>query len=311
MLNKKRKNKSNAVVSELAVPDLLLPGVIVPERVIPEVTVQIAQTDNSFDITGRSAAVTGIEYACSSHIGTRENQQDYIDAGASVSGVVFGIVCDGMGGLSGGEVASSTAAQALAEALIKMDPNCDVPAFLTAQAHYVNKLVYDLPFESEGGIGAGTTIVAAVIVDKNLYWLSIGDSRIYIIRKNEIEIVTRDHSYSMELEGRVRDGRITAEDAASDPMRDALISYLGIDDLKIIDCNRNAFILKPGDIILLCSDGLYRSLCEADIMDVIQRHGDDIEECARVLPLYAYDKSAGSQDNTSVVLMRYQDGKPV
>jgi len=112
----------------------------------------------------------------------------------------------------------------------------------------------------------------------------------------------------MELEKQVQNGMITAEEAANDPMREALISYLGIDRLTLIDSNRNPFSLEPGDTILLCSDGLYRSLSEADITEVLERHNEDIIEAARVLPLYAFDKSNGGQDNTSVILFRYQHG---
>jgi len=328
MLKKLRKNKEDAVllntesiINETMIVEPLkielvntVPMKTAPMNTAPAITVKLTAEDleqiNSVH-TGTTINVPNVKYACSTHIGTRESQQDYIDAGMGVNGVVFGIVCDGMGGLEGGEAASSTAAQAMAAALINMDPGCDIPVFLAKQALHINKLVHDLPFESEDGNGAGTTIVAAVIVDKNLYWLAIGDSRIYIIRQNEIETVTRDHSYSMELDELVRTGRMTPQDAAADPMRDALISFLGVADLKLIDCNQNPFILDPGDIVLLCSDGLYRSLSEHDIMDVIKRHGDDIEECARVLPLYAYDKSPGGQDNTSVVILKYQHGHSV
>ena len=273
-----------------------------------EATVQILPSEverTMLKNIGEAVVQPYTEYACSSHIGTRENQQDYIDVGTGNNGVVFGIVCDGMGGLEGGEIASRTAGQAFASSLIKMDPNCDIPAFLATESQNVNRMVFDISSDDGGSGGAaGTTIVAAVIVEKDLYWLSIGDSRIYIIRGHEIETVTRDHSYSMELEEYVRCGNMTAEEAAADPMKDALISYLGINKLWLIDSNQKPFVLEPGDIVLLCSDGLYRSLSDRDIMDIIQRHCDDIEECARVLPLYAYDRAPGGQDNTSVVLIR-------
>ena len=245
------------------------------------------------------------EYATSSHIGTREYQQDSTAAGQGRGDVLFGVVCDGMGGLEDGELASRTAAETFVQALVIMDPDCDIPGYLTALTHQVNALVYALPSQTGVSGASGTTLVAAVMTGNSLYWVSVGDSRIYIIREQEIACVTRDHAYSMELDELVRSGRLSPEDAATDPHRDALISFLGMERLELLECNRNPFVLEAGDIVLLCSDGLYRSLDETDILEVVERHRDNLEECARVLPIYAFDRAQGSQDNTSVILLRY------
>jgi len=278
----------------------------------PEITVQIPpdSADDALDSATESALFVKtdtVEFACSKHIGTREYQQDSVEVGTGADGVVFGVLCDGMGGLEDGELASRTAAQALAEALREMDPSCDIPAFLSSHAHSINKLIFELPSDVSKRGAAGTTLCAAVIVGDSLFWLSVGDSRIYIIRKQEILAVTREHSYSLDLEEQVRAGRITAEEAAEDPSREALISYIGMDELALIDCNRNPFLLESGDIVLLCSDGLYRSLGDADILEVLARHSGNISECARVLPLYAFDKAQGAQDNTSVIILWYRN----
>jgi len=271
------------------------------KRKAPKVTVLIP---SGSDALGSG----GIEYASSSHIGTRECQQDFVETGTGAEGIVFGVLCDGMGGLDDGEYASRTAAQAMASAIAEMEPNCDIHAYLVLQVERINRLIFELPSDDSQRGAVGTTLVAVVITGSDLYWLSVGDSRIYIIRRKEILSVTRDHSYSLELEAQVKQGRITAEEAASNPNRDALISYLGVDVLTLIDSNRNPFSLEPGDTVLLCSDGLFRSLDESEIVEVLERHSEDIVECARVLPLYAFDKAKGGQDNTTVILFRYQHG---
>ena len=246
------------------------------------------------------------EYACYEHIGTREYQQDSTRAGQGSGDVVFGILCDGMGGMEDGGLASRIASDAFADAIRKMDPTDDIPEFLIQLVHKVNEQVYALPSQTGKRGALGTTLTAAVITGNSLNWISSGDSRIYIARGQEIVCVTRDHAYSLELDEQVRAGKLSPEDAATNPHRDALISFLGMERLEILDRNCNPFILEDGDIVLLCSDGLYRSLSDSDILEIIERHREDLKECARVLPLHAFDKAQGNQDNTSVVLLRYQ-----
>ena len=200
------------------------------------------------------------EYAGSSHIGTREYQQDALETGESVFGAVFGVLCDGMGGMEDGGLASRTATLSMAQAFNEMDPEGDIPEFLVRQAKLTNQVIYQMPVNKDDYGKTGTTLAAVVICGSHLYWLSIGDSRIYIIRQDEIVSVAPDHSYALELAQQVRLGNITAEEAASDPQKEALISFLGMEELALMDINPNAFILNSGDIILLCSDGLYKSL---------------------------------------------------
>jgi protein phosphatase len=275
----------------------LLPQVHQTKPSDPEATILIDHTKPT------------VETACASHIGTRQYQQDAVLLGTGRGDIVFGILCDGMGGLEDGELASRTAVESVSEALRGMDPECNIPSFLISTAILANGAVGAIPSASGRRGESGTTLTVAVITKGSLFWASVGDSRIYILRHGEIVSVTRDHSYSLELGEMVAKGKITAEDAANDPGRDALISYLGIDNLELIDFNHNAFALEHGDIVLLCSDGLYRSLSDADIAGLVARHGDELDECARVLPLYAFDNAKGAhQDNTSVVLLRYQNG---
>ena len=269
----------------------------------------IAQDKPEGKYAGKDKA--GVECASARHIGTRAYQQDTVETGRSLDGAYFGILCDGMGGLDAGGLASNEAAKKLTEALCGVDRIDDIPGFLVAQAHSINHAIHTMP-SGDGTYGAmGTTLAAAVIAGNSLYWLSVGDSRVYIVRGQEIVRATHDHNYALELDEQVRAGLLSEEEAAADAKRDALISFLGMEELRLIDYNPIAFALEPGDMVLLCSDGLYRTLNDEDILQVITMHAGDLEECARVLPLYAFDRAEGSHDNTSVVLLRYQNGKPV
>ena len=111
----------------------------------------------------------------------------------------------------------------------------------------------------------GSTLAAAVIKDDELYWVSVGDSRIYLYRRGEMTQLTTDHDYARELAREAALGNISPEEAATHPQRQALTSYLGLPFLSEIDRNEDPIILEPGDRILLCSDGLYKTIPDEEI----------------------------------------------
>lgn len=248
----------------------------------------------------------GVEVGTASIIGSRRSQQDSVFGYAS-GATALGIVCDGMGGLAGGETASRVALQSLADAwFAQMDASAipDIPAFFRKEAASADQKVYEQ--EDTGGrrLQAGTTIVAAIIQKGGLYWLSVGDSKLYFIRGHEILSLNVEHNYRMELNTLLRQGRLTAQEYAAEEYKaEALTSYLGIGGLSVMDVSPRAYPLKEGDIILLASDGLYRSLHEEEILAIIQKNRQDMQRAAQALTAAVGGRK--KQDNTSVVVMRY------
>lgn len=240
----------------------------------------------------------------SSIIGTRNNQQDslYVKCGEKAS---IGIVCDGMGGMEGGELASQTAVKILAEDF-ETYPETKVPWFLRQEAVKMDEAVAELTDAGGKAMNAGTTIVAIIIQENQLYWLSVGDSRIYIMRQNEFIQVNRDHNYKMRLDAQ-READMISEEEYYIRMEkgEALISYIGMGDVSLMDINQVPFPLIDGDVVLLCSDGLYKRLEDEEIQEIIQSELPDVDEAANKLTRIVMDKTTGSQDNTSVILIQY------
>jgi protein phosphatase len=180
----------------------------------------------------------------------------------------------------------------------------NIPAFLAEASNRMNRAVCELG----GGDGSvGTTMTAVVIDDDKLFWASVGDSRIYIFREGKIIQVTRDHNYRLTLNEMAARGEISEDEASGHESAEALISYLGMGELELLDINAAPFSLMHGDIVLLCSDGLTKSLSDGEIAAVIAENFGDLEETARLLPLTASGASPGSLDNTSVVLLQYYE----
>ena len=249
--------------------------------------------------------IRGLEIGASSIIGTRKNQEDTIFGHREGEEALL-IVCDGMGGLHGGERASKTAVESIAEAYFQNPEIESVPEFLEEEAYLADEKVACLRTGQVEMLHAGTTAVVAVIKDRELYWLSVGDSRIYIIRGKEIMAVNREHNYRMTMDAMLEEGTLTLEEYKKEEYRaEALISYLGIGNLELMDVNRQPFLLEEGDVVLLSSDGLSRSLTEEEILDIVYEYEPDMQRTAEELTAAALGEKTSGQDNTSVVILQY------
>lgn len=279
----------------------------------------VQQYDGMEDATGRydslenvvtrrlAGSMATVEIGTASIVGSRKSQQDAV-FGYEYGGRAIGIVCDGMGGLSGGEIASRVALESIADAWFAQPEVEDIPQFLRSEAIRADEKVYWQESADGRRLQAGTTVVAVMIQNNELYWLSVGDSKLYFIQGQEILSLNAEHNYRMELNARLRDGTMTAQEyEAEEYQAEALTSYLGIGNLSLMDVSPKAYRLKDQDIILLTSDGLYRSLNEDEILAIVRGNDQDMQKAAEALTASVQGRK--KQDNTSVVLLRICSGQ--
>lgn len=243
----------------------------------------------------------GVRYTAYSVLGARESQQDALFIGETKN-AVLGIVCDGMGGMTGGEQASALAVQRLAEAFFQQEPE-DVPGFYRGIVGEIDEAIYGL--EDNGKrLGAGTTVVAVTVRPEGLYWLSVGDSRIYLFRRGQILCPVPAHNYRLLLDGMLAEGAIDEEKYQKElPKAEALISFLGVGGVSRMEINPKPFRLERGDQILLCSDGLYKSMSDRRIREILDGRMP-LEGKVRALVEEAVECGGRRQDNTSVILLQ-------
>lgn len=246
-----------------------------------------------------------LDTAMATHIGTRSYQQDaaYVVEPLREQGEAFAILCDGMGGMESGELASSDVVAFMANQYVAKPSTQEISSYLEHASRRANEMILERYVRQ--GMRVGTTLISAYVRANQLYWLSIGDSRVYIIRDGEIARLTKDHNYAMELQMMVNQGKLSQEEADRHPKKEALVSYIGIDYLEYIDISKRPLELLPNDTILLCSDGLTKSLSDEQILEILLAQGPSLQEEAHRLIAAALDANMGSQDNTTVVLMRY------
>lgn len=238
--------------------------------------------------------------ASKSLIGGRKYQEDTLKIGVTSAGALMAVICDGMGGLQKGAEASALAITQLFHYTKNLKPFDDIQKALKQAA-----IDSDLDLADCFGAQnekAGTTAVAAMVFGDDVYWLSVGDSRIYFFRNHEIFPITRDHNYALELQQAVEAGAITQQEAQNANRPDALISYLGMGGLSIADTGKIS--LLPGDAILLCSDGLSKTLTDQEIAQTLDGFGANINACVDALADSAVLRGGSRQDNTSVIVIK-------
>ena len=206
-------------------------------------------------------------------------------------------VADGMGGARGGEIASRVAATALGESV---DGNGEQR--VTALIQEANRQVYDRAREDSDASGMGTTITVALFENGLVSIGHVGDSRAYLIRDRALDQLTEDHSLVAEL---VRTGRLSPEEAETHPQRSVITRALGTD--PDVDVDSFSVEAKPGDLFLICSDGLTSMVDDETILQVVENERADFEAVAKEL-VGAANRSGGEDNITVVFFEVVEDG---
>jgi PPM family protein phosphatase len=196
-------------------------------------------------------------------------------------------VADGMGGAKAGEIASRLAAAAIRE---EEGDRVDV-AELIQEA---NRRVFERARDDAAASGMGTTMTLALVEDDHVTIGHVGDSRAYRLRDGTLEQLTEDHSLVAEL---VRSGKLSPEEAVTHPQRSVITRALGTD--PDVDVDTFTVDAQPGDLFLLCSDGLTTMVGDERIVDVVAESRDDLERAAK--QLIADANRSGGEDNVTVV----------
>lgn len=247
------------------------------------------------------------------HIGNRINQQDSFgfsdieDRRFLIHGGVLMIVTDGMGGMIHGEEASRLAVDVMLREYMNKVAVESIFNALERSLHQANQAVLCMARDKGVETETGTTIVAAVVKDEKLYWISVGDSRLYLFRKEELTCLTRDHLFANQLAAGVRNGKISSEEAEDHPDRHALTSFLGLPELVEIERNVRPFPLEPGDAIMLCSDGLHATLSDKEIADAFTCVTP--QAMAEKTVRRALEKKHPHQDNITVTILSLPEVK--
>ena len=229
----------------------------------------------------------------------RTANEDGFDFGTFEDGTAWAIVCDGMGGARGGNIASSMVIDMISDK-IKKCYNKRMPVYsfeniFLSTITTANVVVNDRSYTDTELRGMGTTIVAAIVKDNQVCIAHVGDSRIYKINSENVTQLTKDHSLAQEM---LDSGQITQEEFVNYPKKNIITRALGIDEK--VDIDFDFAEINQGDTLLMCTDGLSGLLSEDEILDIYNK--TDFELLCEEYIKAANDK--GGFDNITVVVMK-------
>lgn len=201
----------------------------------------------------------------------RRMNQDAYATGELCESVSWAVVCDGMGGVNGGNVAAVAAVKAMSDHISSSYrdgmKSGSIRMMLESATHAANLCVYDMAQSLDALKGMGTTMVCAVVKDGLAHIVHVGDSRAYWIHDEQINLVTHDHSL---VQTWVDQGKITAEEAKAHPQRNIITRALGVHEEVHVDYDE---VLLEGDAsLMLCSDGLTNCVSDDQMLQIVKQN---------------------------------------
>ncbi|HYO65627.1 MAG TPA: Stp1/IreP family PP2C-type Ser/Thr phosphatase [Archangium sp.] len=249
-----------------------------------------------------------IEVAGHTHVGMKRNHNE--DNYLILTDENLCCVADGMGGHSSGEIASKIAVEELAEffRMTSRDEDATWPFKMDKGRNYdenrlatgiklANKSIFDKASTDQKYKGMGTTIVSVHFTDAAAYVGHVGDSRVYYFRQGVLRQVTEDHSL---LNDYLKAKKLTPEEIENFPHKNVIVRALGMKETVLVDVAKVE--AQPGDVFLLCSDGLSGMVTDPQMQDILTRTSELEKACSQLIDMA---NAAGGNDNVTCVLARF------
>ena len=228
----------------------------------------------------------------------RTQNQDDCRFGVISPSCAWAVVCDGMGGANGGNIASASAVEYISQEIEKMYSEdlskSELSTLMTEIVSQANQVIFDMAQEDIELTGMGTTCEFVLVKDTTVHVVHVGDSRTYAIRGGKIKQLTEDHSVVQEM---VRRGEITSEQAQNHPNKNFITRALGIKPSVHLDYIETNFIY--GDVLLVCTDGFSNCVTTGDMVKIChENRGEGLTDT-----LVEKAKEGGGTDNITVAVV--------
>lgn len=247
--------------------------------------------------------IPGISLGKVHDMGKREYQQDSFGQSPVLNGTgILAVLADGMGGLSNGERVSQRIIIEALNCAVNLQAD-QIPGALPEMVEKINRAVNQM-LGPDGLYASGSTLVSALIANNALWWISVGDSRIYLYRDFRLNQVSRDHDLFQDWMPDILDGKRSIDEAMKSSDGRKLTSFIGMGELRYVDCNHCAIPLLSGDRVLLMSDGVYGTVSDAEMADILQNCAN-VQDAASQIARKISAAALPYQDNYTLVILGY------
>lgn len=247
--------------------------------------------------------IPGISLGKLHAIGRRDYQQDsFGHTPLPENAGVLAVLADGMGGLSGGERVSQKIVMEALNYGAAITP-AQLPNALPEMVDRVNTAVNEM-LGPQGLYASGSTVVATLVAQNSLRWISVGDSRVYLYRQGQLNQLSRDHDLLQEWMTQILEGKRSLAESLADPEGRKLTSFVGMGQLLYVDGCHTPIPLLPGDRVLLMSDGVYGTVSDGE-MEAILAQTSNVQQAATRIGQRIEAVASPYQDNYTLVILGF------
>lgn len=233
------------------------------------------------------------------NIGRRSGQQDSLGA-TTYRGGVLAVVADGMGGLSDGDKVSQKIVLTMMQDSASLVGGSTEGRLYQMVAHVNSEVNHMLGMSDQ--YKSGSTLIAVLVEAGCFQWISVGDSRIYLYRGQQLLQINREHVYEADLLQKAVNHEIGFGDIAQNPQKKSVSSFIGMGELKYIDGSMRPVKTRQGDRLLLMSDGVFNTLSEQEICSILSGE-ENAEKAARILENQVLARQNPKQDNFTAIIL--------
>lgn len=239
--------------------------------------------------------------------GARPYQEDsfgysnIIDSTIVTNKGMLAILSDGMGGLSNGKSVADYVVQASIAMFDSLNPQANISEQLENTVRCINNSVCE-QYAADGSSKAGATMVLAYIFKNRIYWITVGDSRLYCYRNGHMLQMNEDHDYKNQLYREYISEGGNLRDIEEDSQKDSLVCFIGKRDIPYVDVSLRGYRINPNDTFVLCSDGIYNGISQDSMKDILSNY--DAQTASEKIVSHILSSRFPGQDNMTVMVIK-------
>ena len=234
--------------------------------------------------------------------GKRESQQDAADCLQWDKGSLLLVLADGIGGAAGGDVASRLVVDNFRDSF-ERNPGIGLRDRLLKALQDANEAIYTVKQTKPELAEMGTTLIGVAVANNQFYWVSVGDSPLWLIRNDTITRLNENHSMGGLLDMRAKAGEISAEEAAWSPQRGILLEAVQGAEIQYVDIPEEAFDLMPGDTVIAASDGV-ETCSEDELVAIVTAGRPSAADIVGAILDAVVEHGRPGQDNATLIVYR-------